>query len=174
MVVHKEVLAPLGPRFGVMAKQYVIKAEPQKLLRGKQRHACLFGSSVSFSLVALYTGGDEICGSAFAALCTRENVVERKVLCVPVIAAVLTAITVADIHPCTLHCGLPPVSADINIMTQPDNRRNTENGRRRAENVVAIVLFDKDGAAEPQANRTGDANGAERFVRKVQKQYSSG
>src|SRR5690606_26341138 len=104
----------------------------------------------------------------------RENVIQRQVLCVLMIAAILTAIAITDVDPGTLHSGLPAVAAHINIVTQPDDRRDPEYGRRRAKHIVAIVLFDKNGAAKPQANRTCDAYGAERFVRKVQKQYSSG
>ena len=39
---------------------------------------------------------------------------------------------------------------------------------RRAENVVAVVLFDEDRAAKPQTHRPGNTDGAKRLVRKVQ------
>jgi hypothetical protein len=36
------------------------------------------------------------------------------------------------------------------------------------KDIVAVVLLDKDGAAKPKANGTGNADRSERFVRKVQ------
>ena len=97
MVVHEEVLAPLRPGFGVVAKQHVVQPQPQQFLRREQRHTGLFGRAVTFTLVAFYARGNEICGSAFTALRTRENVIERQVLCVLMVAAVLTSVAVTRV-----------------------------------------------------------------------------
>jgi hypothetical protein len=36
------------------------------------------------------------------------------------------------------------------------------------KHVIAVVFFDKDGAAKPQTHGACNADGAKRFVRKVQ------
>lgn len=172
-VVHEQVFFPLRPRFGVVAEQNVVEPEPQQFLRGQERHAGLFRRSVALALVAGDTGRDQICRGALAALSPRENVIERQVLGEPMVAAVLAAIAVADVDPCTLHCRFTTRAPDIHIMPEPNNGWDTENRRGRAENVVAVVLFDEDRAAKPQTHRPGNTDGAKRLVRKVQKQYSS-
>lgn len=84
------------------------------------------------------------------------------------IAAVLATISVADVDACSFHGRLAPVAANMNVMTQPHDGRDREGCRRRMENVVTVVLFDEDRAAKPKANRTSDADGSQRFVRKIQ------
>lgn len=173
MIVHKQILLPLRTRFCVMAKQNMIKAEPKQLLRCQQGHSRLFGRAVTLSLITFNASRDQIRRRAFSALCTRQNMIERQVLRVLVIAAILTAITVADINPGTLHRGFPSIPADVYIMPKTDHRRNFKCCRRRTEHIVAVVLFDEHSSAKPKTNRAGYADRAERFVRKVQKQYSS-
>src|SRR5436190_9476469 len=76
-IVHKEILSPLRSIFGVVAEQHMVEAETEQLLRGQQRHARLFGRAIAFTLVALYTGRDQVMRRALATLGTRENVIER-------------------------------------------------------------------------------------------------
>ena len=95
--------------------------------------------------------------------------VERQVLGMPVLTAVLAAVPVADVDPGPLHRGFAIVSANVNVVTQPDDRWHGEYCRRRMENIIAVVFFDKHGAAKPQADRTSDTHRAERLVRKIQK-----
>src|SRR6185369_781004 len=59
VVVHEQIFLPFGTRLGLVTKQYVIETEPQKLLRRQQRHACLFGCAITFSLITFHTCGDE-------------------------------------------------------------------------------------------------------------------
>jgi len=54
-------------------------------------------------------------------------------------------------------------------VTQGDHGRDLEDRRRGTEYVFAVVLFDKDRAAKPQANRPSNTDGAQRLIRKVQK-----
>jgi hypothetical protein len=94
--------------------------------------------------------------------------VERQVFCVLMLAAVLAAVPVADVDPGTLHRRLASVASDVYVMTQADHGRNLERSRRGTKDVFAVVLFDKDRAAKPQADRSGDPDRTERLVRKVQ------
>ena len=169
VVVHEQVLLPFRTRFGIVAKQHVIEAETQQLLRSQQRHTCLFRRSVPFPLVAFHAGGDQVRRGAFAALCTRQNVIERQVLCVFMVAAILAAVTVANVNPGTLHRRFAAVAANVHVMPQTDHRREPESRRRRMEDIVAVVLFDEYRAAKPQTHRSGDTDRTQRLIRKIQK-----
>jgi len=146
----------------------MIEAETQQLLRSKQRHAGLFGGAVALALVAPDTRGNQVLRGALAALGPRQDVVQRKVLGVAVLSAILAEVTVANINARAFHGGLAAIPAYMYIMTQPDYRGNFKYGRWRAENVVPVVFFNKDRAPEPQAHCTRNADGPERFVREVQ------
>ena len=172
-VVHEQVLLPLRTRFSVVTKQYVIESQPKQLLRRQQRHSGLFRRAVTLSLIAFYAGSDKVCRGAFAALGTRQDVIKRQILSVPMLAAILAPIAVADVNPCPLHCRLASVSTNVDVVSQADHGRDLKNCRRGTEYVIAVVLFDKDRAAKPQANRSGNTDGAQRLIRKVQKQNSS-
>src|SRR5215203_855240 len=121
-----------------MTKQYVIESQTKELLRREQRHPCLFRRSVTFTLVAFYTRRDQVGRSAFAALCPRQDVIERQVLGVTMLAAILAAVTVAYVNACPLHRRLGTIAADMNVMTKPDHRRHGKNGRGRVKNIVAV------------------------------------
>ncbi len=86
-----------------------------------------------------------------------------------VIAAVLTAIAIANVNSCALHRRLATIPADVNIVTQADDRRDGKNRRRRVENIITVVFLDKDCATKPETYRTSNADGTKRLVRKVQK-----
>lgn len=90
--------------------------------------------------------------------------IECQVLCVFVIAAILAAITIADIDAGSLHCRLASIPTNMNVMPQADDRRDWKRCRRRMENVIAVVLFNKHRTAKPQAYRTSYADGAQRLV----------
>lgn len=168
-IVHKQIFLPFRTRLGIVAEQHVIEPQSQKFLRSEQRHSCLFRRTVTFSLIAFYASSYKVSRSAFAALGPRQDMIKRQILGVLVIAAVLAAVAVADIYPRPLHCRLASVSTNVNIVTQADHGRDLEDRRRGTEYVFAVVLFYKDRAAKPQANRPSDTDGAQRFVRKVQK-----
>lgn len=142
----------------------MVEAETQQLLRGKQRHAGLFGSAVALALVAANASRYKVLRRAFATLCTGKNVVERQVFGLPVLTAILAQVTVANVDARTLHGGLAAIPANMHVMAQPDNRWDLERGRRRAENVIPVIFFDKNGATKPQAHSTCDADGPEWFV----------
>ena len=129
MVVHEQIFLPFGTRLGVVAEQYVIETETQKLLRRQQRHTCLFGRTITFSLITFHTGRDKVGRCAFSALGTGKNVIECEVLCVSVIAAVLAAITITNINASTLHGCLAAVAANMNIVPQSNHGRDGENRR---------------------------------------------
>ena len=150
-----------------MTKQHVIEAETQQLLRCQQRHTCLLGRAVALTLVTFDAGRDQIVRRAFAALCPRENVIERQILGVLMLAAILAAIAVANIDPGPFHRRFAVIAPNVHIMTQADNRRHRKSGRRRMENIIAVVFLDKDRAAKPQADRASHTDRAERLVRKV-------
>ena len=149
MVVHKQILLPLRPRFGIVAEQNVVEPQTEQLLRSQKRHACLLRSAIAFSLIALYARRYEIRGSALPTLGAREDVIEREVLGVAMLSAVLATITITNVNPCTLHCGLASIATDVNIMSKPNHGRNGEDGRRRMENIVAVFLFNKYRTAKP-------------------------
>ena len=151
-----------------MAKQHVIEAETKQLLRRQQRHARLLRRAVALSLVALHACGHEIRRRTFTALGAGKNMVERQVFSMSMLTAVLAAVTVADVNACALHRRFAAIASNIDVMAQSDHRRNRKDCRRRMQNVVSILLFDENGAAKPQAHRAGDADGAERLIRKVQ------
>ena len=146
----------------------MVEAEAEEFLRCEQRHSGLFGRAVAFTLVAFYAGRDEIVRRAFTALRTREDVVERQVFGVLVLAAVLTAVAVADIDPRPFHRSLAVIATQMDVMTKPHDRRHGKRGRGRVQDIVAVVFLDKDRTAKPKADRTSDAHGAERLVRKIQ------
>src|SRR5439155_8040252 len=99
-----------------------------------------------------------------AALCTRENVIERQVLCMLVLAAILAAIAVANVDARALHRSFAAIASKVNVMTQADDRRDRERDRRRMEHIIAVILFDKDGPAKMQTHRAGNADRAKRLV----------
>jgi hypothetical protein len=76
-------------------------------------------------------------------------VIERQILRVLVIAALLAAIPVTDINPCPFHRRLASVATHVNIMPKADDRRYREHCRRRVENVVTIVFLNEHRTAEP-------------------------
>ena len=167
-VVHEQILSPFRTVLGVVTEQHVVEPQPQQLLRRQQRHSRLFRRAVAFALVALDTGRNEIVRRALAALSSRQNVVERQVLGMLMLAAVLAAIAVANVDAGTLHRGLAIVAADMNIMPKPHNRRHRKDRRGRMKDIVAVVFLDKNGTAKPQANGPGDADRPERLVREIQ------
>ncbi len=97
----------------------MVEAETQQLLRRQQRHSRLLRRAVAFSLVAFYAGRDQILGRVFAALSTRKNVIERQVLSVTMLAAILAAIAVSNVDTRTLHRRLAVIAPQMNVMTQP-------------------------------------------------------
>ncbi len=151
-----------------MAKQYVVESQPEQFLRSQKRHPRLFGRSIAFTLIALYTGRNQVMRSAFAALGPRENMVKRQVLGVLVLAAVLAAIAVANINASPLHRGLAVVPTHMHIMPQPDNRRHRKRYRRRVKHIVAVIFLNKHSPAKIKTHRPRNADSAERFVRKIQ------
>lgn len=168
-IVHKQIFLPFRTRLGVVAEQHVIKAQTQKFLRREQRHSGLFRRTVTFSLIAFYASSYKVSRSAFTALCTRQDVIQRQILGMLMVTAILAAVAVADVNSRPLHCRLSSVSTNIDVMTQADHGRDLEDRRRGTEYVFAVVLFYKDRAAKPQANRPSDTDGAQRLIRKVQK-----
>ena len=147
-----------------MAKKHVIKSEPQQLLRRQQRHSGLLGRAVALTLVTLDTRGHEILRRALAALRTRQNVVKRQVLCMPVVAAILAAVPITNVNTSPLHRRLAAPALYVDVMAQSDNRWNREHCRRRMKDVVPVILLNEHGPAEPQANGARDAHRAERLV----------
>jgi hypothetical protein len=117
-LVHEKIFLPFRTRFGVVAKQNMIESKPQQLLRSKQRHAGLFRSAVTFSLIAFYASSDKVCRGAFAALCTRQNVIEREVLRMTVVAAILAAVTIANVDAGSLHRGFAAITTHMYVMSQ--------------------------------------------------------
>src|SRR5688572_5084723 len=102
-----------------MAKQYVIEPQTKQFLRRKQRHPRLFRCSVALTLVAFYARRHQVGRRAFATLSAGQDMVQRQVLCVTVIAAILAAIAIADVNASTLHRRLRTVAADVDVMTEP-------------------------------------------------------
>ena len=147
----------------------MVEAEPQKFLGRKQRHSCLIRCAVSFTLVTTDARCDQICRRAFPALRSRKYMVERQVLCMFVLTAVLAAISISNVNARTLHRRLAAIAPYVDVMTKANHRRDCERRRRRMQDVVAVVLFDKNRPAKPQAHRPRDADSSERLVRKVQK-----
>ena len=145
----------------------MIQAESQKLLRSQQWHACLLGGAITLPLITFHTRRDEIGGSAFAALSSRKNVIQRKILCVFVLGTILASIPVANVNSGTLHSCLATVASNMNIVPETNYRWDGKSCGRRVKYILTVVLFDKDRAAKPETNCTSDTDGAERLVRKV-------
>lgn len=99
----------------------MIESESKKLLRCEQRHACLFGCAVAFPLIALHARCDEIRRRAFTALGAGKDVIERQIFRVAMIAAVLAAITIANVNACTLHGRLATVTANVNVVSKTND-----------------------------------------------------
>jgi len=151
-----------------MAEKYVVKAEAKELLRSEQRHTCLLRRAVPLSLVTFYTGCNQVVRSAFSALSTREDMIQRQLFCVFCFAAILAAIAVADVDPGTLHCRFPIIAADVDVVAKANNGRHWKRCRWRMQHVIAIIFLNKDRTAKPKTNGTSNTHGAERLVRKVQ------
>lgn len=167
-LVDEEILLPLGTRLCVVAEKDVVESETQQFLRGKERHTSLLGRAVAFSLIALYARSYKILRSVLAALCPRQNVIERQILCVPMVAAILASIAVANIDAGALHRILAGSAAQVYVMPQSDNGRHGEDRRRRMQHIVAVILLDEHSSAEPQADGASDTDRSKRFIRKVQ------
>lgn len=167
-LVDEEILLPFGARFGVVAQKHVVKAEAKQLLGGQERHACLVGCSIAFALIALNARCHKILRRMLAALCTRQDVIERQVFRVAMLTAILTAVAVTNVDPCTLHRILVFLSAQMDIVAQAHNGRHRERRGWRMQNVLAVVLLNKHGSAKPQADGARDTDRPQRFIRKVQ------
>src|SRR5690606_573057 len=89
VLVDEEILLPFRTRLGVVTKQDVIEPKAKQLLRRQERHTCLLRRAVAFPLVAFDARGHEVLRGVLAALCSRQNVVERQILCVTMVAAIL-------------------------------------------------------------------------------------
>ena len=163
-IVHEQILSPLRTILRVVTEKYVIEAQAKKLLRSEQRHTRLLRSSIAFTLIALYAGRHEILRRSFAALRTRQDVIERQVLSMLVLGTILTAIAVANIDPRTLHGRFAIVTPHMNVVTQPNDRWDGKCCRRRVQHVVAVIFLDKDRSAKPETHRACNTNRAERFV----------
>ena len=108
----------------------------------------LFRGTVTFSLIAFYACSDKVRRGAFAALSARQYVIERQVFCVFVFTAVLTTVSIANVNPGTFHCGLAAISANVDVVAQPNHRRHGKRRRGRMKDIVAIVFLDKDRTAK--------------------------
>lgn len=142
----------------------MVEPKPQQLLRGQERHPRLLRRSVTLALVAFDARGDQVMRRALAALSTREDVVQRQVLGVLMLAAVLTPITVTNVDPGPFHRGLAVVAANVNIMPQPDNRWDRKRDRGRMQHIVPVILLDKHSPAEIKAYRPRNTDGAQRLI----------
>lgn len=145
----------------------MVEAEAKQFLRCQHRHTSLIWRSVAFALIAFYASRYQVRRRAFAALSSRQNVIERQVFRMLGFAAILTAIPVANVNAGTFHRAFATVAANVDVMPQAYDRRNRKRRRWRMKHIVAIVLFDEDRAAKPQTNSSGNTNGSQRFIRKV-------
>lgn len=166
-LVHKQIFLPFRTGFGVVAQEDVIETETQQLLGSKQRHTGLFGSAVTLALVAADAGSHKVLRGALAALRTGQDMVERQVLGLAMLTAILAQVAVANVDTRPFHRCLAAIPAHVYIVTQPDHGRDLEYGRGGTQHVVAVSLLNEDGPAEPQAHRSGDTNSAKRFIRKI-------
>src|SRR2546421_5237139 len=91
----EQILAPFGPRLGVVAEKHALQADAQSLLRSEQRHARLFGRAAALARVAVYAGRHEVFGRRATTLRTRRDVVERQLARKQFRSAILTAKLVA-------------------------------------------------------------------------------
>lgn len=94
--------------------------------------------------------------------------VERQILGVLALTAVLAAIAVANIDACTFHRSFTIIPPDVDVMPQAHDRRHGKGRRRGMQDIVTVILFDKNGAAKPKTNGPSHSDSAERFIRKVQ------
>lgn len=101
--VDEKIFLPFRTRFGVVTKQDMVEPEPKQFLGGKQWHSGLLGRSIAFSLIAPYASGNKILRRVFSTLSTREDVVKRQIFRMPVLAAILAAISIANIDTGALH-----------------------------------------------------------------------
>ena len=141
--IHKQIFSPFAARFGVMTKQNVIETETQQFLRRQQRHSRLIGRAIAFALVAFYASRHQIVRRTFAALRPRQNMIERQILCVFVLGAILAAVSVANIDPRALHRRFLAATLDVDVRPQTHHRRHGNSRRRRMQNIVAVVFFNR-------------------------------
>lgn len=90
--------------------------------------------------------------------------VECQVLGMFAFAAVLAAIAITNIDPGTFHGRFSIVSTNMDVVSQPHDGRDRERCRRRVQNIVAVIFFDKNSAAKPQTNSPCNTDGAERLI----------
>lgn len=147
-----------------MTEKHVVQTQPKQLLRGQKRHSRLLGRPVALALVTPLAGGDEILRSRRSALCFGHDVIERQILGVFVVAAILATITIPNIDPGPLHRAVAPTAADIDVMAQAHDRRNAKLNRRGPKNVVAVKFLDIQLVAHLHADRPRDADRAKRLV----------
>jgi len=132
-----------------VTQQHVVEAESQQLLRCEQRHTRLIGRAIALSLVAFHARGNEVVRGAFTALCPREDMVERQILGVPMFAAILAPIPVANIDARPFHRRFAIITPDVHIMTQPYHRGHGKRCRWRMEDIIAVIFLNKYRAAKP-------------------------
>jgi hypothetical protein len=75
--------------------------------------------------------------------------VERQVFGVLLLAAILTAVAVADINARPLHRAFAAVSPNMDVMPQTYDRWNRKSGRWGMQDIVAVILFDKNRSPKP-------------------------
>lgn len=126
-----------------MAKEHVVQAKSQQLLRREKRHSSLLRSPVSFALIAPDARGCQVLGCGRSALRLREYVVEGQVLCVSVVPAILAAIAVPYVNAGAFHRIFAAPAPDMNVLSEPHDRRDFEFSGRRAKDVFTVKLFDK-------------------------------
>ena len=147
----------------------VVEAKSKQLLRGKKGHPRLLRRAITFALIALHTRSDKVLWCRFAALSTRQNVVERQILSVSVLAAVLTTITIADVDPGTFHRRFASGATHIYIMTQANDRRQLE-AEGRGPDLALVRRDNLDLPLAPKRDSFLPVDDLEGLVRGVQKE----
>ncbi len=80
--------------------------------------------SAAFFCITLGTGTNNICPTRLAAQRPRDNMVERKLICLVFLTAILTAVVVAGINISTVKFHF--VSGQTVIRQQPNNSWNSD------------------------------------------------
>src|SRR5205085_3641529 len=137
-ILDEQVLAPFGSRLGVVAEQHVFESDAQRLLRGEERHARLFGRAAALARVARDAGRREVFGRRAARPRARRDVVERQFVRRPLLPAVLASEPVAHEDSEASHaCGLPSAS-DVYVSAKAYDARHAEHSARRAQNAPRV------------------------------------
>ena len=166
-VIKKQVFPPFGAGIGGALQSQSLESVIKRARIGEQRHARLLRGPVSFAVVAVLAGRDQVFGEGAAPARSRQDVIEGQVEDGSLQTAVLAAVMVAREYAMAIGDAILS-RPDIDVMGQADNRRNVEDEPGRPQNVAFVQFQDLGHLPPDQRQRLWSRHNTERLIRGIQ------